>query len=214
MFSSFGLHCGSSSLGASCREALESHDLRERRRAKNFIGYSQDLQGVSMKKICKAVAVAVGILLATVPMAGHAWAQSLSSSRFCNAQLIRGVYGFTVEGAKLAGPPGTPTGSQKGIAMTEFDGHGGLSQIDAVTVDGTLVSDFTHPLATGTYKVNADCTGNFTLNFTDGRPPVNTSFVVVEGGWEIDTVVTSVGPPGAEQQGIIATTSIGKRRGF
>jgi hypothetical protein len=153
-------------------------------------------------------------LVATLMIAGPASAQSLPTSRSCNNWLIRGTYGFTIDGAKLAGPPGTPIGPQKGVAMTAFDGHGGLSQLDAVTVNGILVSDFTHPVATGTYHVRPDCTGTFTINFTDGRPPVNASLVVVGGGYEIDTVVTSVGPPGAEQQGIIATLSIGKRRFF
>lgn len=167
-----------------------------------------------MQRILKTGIVALTALIATVLAAGPARAQSLPTSRFCSNLLIRGTYGFTIEGAKLAGPPGTPTGLQEGVAMTQFDGHGGLSQLDAVTINGILVSDFTHPVATGTYQVNPNCTGNFTINFTDGRPPVNTSFVIVAGSYEIDAVVTSVGPPGAEQQGVIATRSIGKRLGF
>ncbi len=113
-----------------------------------------------------------------------------------------------MQGAKLAGPPGTPVGSQVGVAMADFDGQGNFTQIDAVTIGGVKVSDFTHTPATGTYMVNRDCTGNFTLNFTDGRPTVTTDFVVVENGNEIDTVVTSAGG----NQGILATGSIGKRR--
>ncbi len=167
-----------------------------------------------MKRMLNTGIAVVTTLLATILVVGPASAQSLPTSRFCNNFLIRGTYSFTIDGAKLAGPPGTPTGLQKGVAMTSFDGHGGLSQIDAVTINGILVSDFTHPLATGTYQVNSDCTGTFTLEFTDGRPPVNTSFVIAGAGREIDTVVTSVGPPGAEQQGVIATISIGKRRGL
>ena len=58
--------------------------------------------------------------------------------------------------------------------------------------------------------MNADCTGTFTIDFTDGRPPVTANFVVVEDGAEIDTVVTSAGG----QQGILSTRSIGKRRCF
>jgi hypothetical protein len=92
--------------------------------------------------------------------------------------------------------------------MTEFDGKGGLTQIDTVTVDGEVVADFTHTVATGTYAVNSDCTGSFTINFTDGRPPVVANLVVVEGGAEIDTVVISAG----RNQGVIASGSIGKRR--
>jgi hypothetical protein len=94
--------------------------------------------------------------------------------------------------------------------MAQFDGNGNFSQIDTVTIDGTVVADFTHTPATGTYTVNSDCTGTFTINFTDGRPPVVTSFIVVENGTEIDAVVTSAG--GA--QGILATSSVGKKRFF
>jgi len=92
--------------------------------------------------------------------------------------------------------------------MTEFDGRGGLTQIDTVTVSGEVVADFTHTPATGTYTVNSDCTGTFTINFTDGRPPVVANLVVVEGGSEIDSVVISAGG----NQGIIASGAIGKRR--
>jgi len=64
------------------------------------------------------------------------------------------------------------------------------------------------PVAAGTYTVNSDCTGTFTINFKDNRPTVVTNFVVVANGDEIDTVVISTGG----DQGILATGSIGKRR--
>src|ERR1700733_4461097 len=101
-----------------------------------------------------------------------------------------------------------PTGSQVGVAMSQFDGKGNFTQIDTVTINGEVVADFTHTPATGTYTVNSNCTGTFTIDFTDGRPPVTTSFVVVDNGSEIDTVVTSAGG----NEGILATSSIGKRR--
>ncbi len=149
----------------------------------------------------------MSVLLVLAGLFGASRGNAQSTSRFCNDWLITGVYGFTIEGAKLAGPG--PTGAQVGVALTEFDGRGGLKQIDAVTIGGVEVSDFTHPVATGTYTVNADCTGTFTINFTDGRPTVSTWFVVVDNGSEIDTVVAGV-PPGSA--GVIATRSIGKRR--
>jgi hypothetical protein len=143
------------------------------------------------------------MLLASAAL-GSARAQSTSSS--CTNRLIAGNYGFTIQGTKLGGLG--PTGQQVGVAMTEFDGKGNLTQIDTVTVAGEIVSDWTHTAATGTYSVNPDCTGTFTINFTDGRPPIVTNFVVVASGNEIDTVVTSAGG----SQGIVATGSIGKRR--
>lgn len=92
--------------------------------------------------------------------------------------------------------------------MTTFDGNGGLSQIDSVTVDGIAVSDFTHPRAMGTYSVNSDCTGTYTINFTDGRPPVTVDFVTSMNGTEIDGVVVA---PGG---GILSIAATGKKRFF
>jgi len=153
-----------------------------------------------MKRVVNVFSLAVLALV----VSGSGYAQSNSPA--CNNKLIAGNYGFAVQGTKLGGPG--PTGPQVGVAMTEFDGVGTLSQIDTITIAGEVVADFTHTAATGTYTVNSDCTGTFTINFTDGRPPIAANFVVVDGGDEIDTVVTSAG--GA--QGIIATGSVGKRR--
>lgn len=112
----------------------------------------------------KSMTKAMALILLALGALGSAGAQSVSPA--CNNKLIAGDYGFTIEGAKLAGPG--PTGAQVGVAMTEFDGRGGLSQIDSVTIGGIHVADFTHTPATGVYNVNPDCTGSFTINFTDG----------------------------------------------
>ena len=156
-----------------------------------------------MKKGVIIVAIVAGVLFS---QARHTQAQA--EDWRCNNDLIRGTYGFTVQGTKLGGLG--PTGQQVGVAITEFDGKGNLTQIDTVTIDGKVVADFSHTPATGTYTLNPNCTGTFTIDFTDGRPPVTTAFVVVYSGAEIDTVVTSAG--GA--QGILATGSVGKRRFF
>jgi len=129
-----------------------------------------------------------------------------SDSPACNNRIIAGNYGFTIEGNKLGGLG--PIGPMMGVAMTQFDGNGGLTQIDTVTINGVVVADFTHTPASGTYTVNSDCTGTFTINFTDNRPTVVTNFVVVEAGLEIDAVVINAGG----HTGILATRSIGKTR--
>lgn len=148
----------------------------------------------------KILVNSLALVLLTFGALASAYAQA------CSNRLISGTYGFTVQGNKLGGMG--PVGPMVGVALTQFDGIGGLTQIDTVTVAGEVVADFTHTPATGTYTVNPDCTGTFTLNFTDGRPPVVTNFVVVENGAEIDTVVISAGG----MQGILATGSIGKRK--
>jgi hypothetical protein len=155
-----------------------------------------------MKK--QMVTNAAALILLALATLDSGYAQSNSPA--CNNKLIAGNYAFTVQGTKLAGAG--PIGPMVGVAMTRFDGKGGLSQIDTVTIDGEVIADWTHPRATGTYSVSADCTGTFTINFKDNRPTVVTNFVVAANGNEIDTVVVSAGG----DQGILATGSIGKRR--
>ena len=152
-------------------------------------------------KLCTNVAA---LLLLAIAALGSASAQSDTPA--CNNRLIAGNYGVTIQGTKLAGPG--PTGPQVGVAAVQYDGKGNFTQIDTVTINGEVVADFTHTPATGTYTVNSNCTGTFTINFTDGRPTVTTNFVVVDSGNEIDTVVTSAGG----NQGVLATTSVAKRR--
>jgi len=125
-----------------------------------------------MKK--QLVTHAAALVMMTLAVLGSGYAQSNSNA--CNNKLIAGNYGFTVQGTKLGGAG--PTGPQVGVAMTQFDGKGGLSQIDTVTIDGEVVADWTHTRATGTYSVNSDCTGTFTITFTDNRPTVVANFVV------------------------------------
>jgi hypothetical protein len=160
-------------------------------------------EGTMNRKLFSNAAV---LTLLTFGSVGSGYA--LSDTEGCNNKLLSGHYGFTLQGTKFAVPgvPG-PTGLQVGVAMADFDGEGTFEQIDSVTIAGTATSDFTHTPAKGTYTVNPDCTGTFTIDFTDGRPPVVTSFVVVENGSEIDTVVTSV----AGKEGILSLGSVGKK---
>lgn len=143
----------------------------------------------------------IALALTVFGVVGSAFAEDTP----CTNHTLNGSYGFTVEGIKLAG--NGPVGPQKGVAMAEFDGNGTFTQTDTVVIDGIVVADFTHTPANGTYTVNSDCTGNFTIIFTDGRPPVATNFIVVNNGKEIDTVVTTV----AGNQGILTTSSVGKK---
>ena len=108
-----------------------------------------------------------GSVLVTLVSLGSGFAQSNSPA--CNNNLIKGNYRFAPSRAP-SWQAWVPTGPQVGVAMTQFDGKGNFTQIDTVTINGEVVADFTHTPATGTYTVNSDCTGNFTIDFTDGRP--------------------------------------------
>jgi hypothetical protein len=71
--------------------------------------------------------------------------------------------------------------------MTHFDGHGNLTQVDFATMNGVPSSPNWRP-ATGTYAVNADCTGSAVIVPAFG-PTINLRLVVFDGGDQVATVV-------------------------
>ena len=103
----------------------------------------------------------------------------------CSNRTIRGDYGFTIDGQILAGPR---TGLLRGVAMTHFDGQGGMSQVDFVTLNGIPSGTDWRP-ASGSYSVNADCTGKAEFTPNDGSPTIRLSFVIVDRGRQIRTAV-------------------------
>jgi hypothetical protein len=120
----------------------------------------------------------------------------------CSNQTLRGEYAFRVSGEVF-----TPNGivNRDGVAMTTFDGAGGLKQVDFVMANGVVVSGPTnlygfHDMESGSYTVNPDCTGSAQINFP--IPPHGTSgaviqlmFVIGDGGRTIHTIVSSLTPP-------------------
>ena len=90
----------------------------------------------------------------------------------CSDRTLRGDYAFAIDGTILTAP--SPL-LLRGVAMTHFDGHGNLSQVDFVTLNGVGGPDW-RP-ATGTYEINPDCTGSAQI-IPVGAPPVNLRLVV------------------------------------
>jgi hypothetical protein len=152
-------------------------------------------------------AVTAGIVLFLTGWTSPARAQDGDNDGCSNATLF-GDYGFTLHGESLgvlvpqtgAPPKLLPFASPllaDGVAMTRFDGHGNLTQVDFVMRNGTsaatpgtsLTSDGFRAGETGTYHVNSDCTGWFKLQFPD-TTEVDVAFVLARGGREIRTVVT------------------------
>jgi hypothetical protein len=105
----------------------------------------------------------------------------------CTDSTIRGTYAFTIHGQIF-----TPNGPIliDGIAKTTFDGEGNLTQVDAVAQNG-LIGQVWRP-GTGTYNVNADCTGTMTVA-NPGQPTLHLAIVVSVAGEQIHTVVADTG---------------------
>jgi hypothetical protein len=130
-------------------------------------------------------AMAVGLALAT--SGTRALRADDDAPKACSNRTLRGDYGFAIGGTILPPSP-APALLLRGLAMTHFDGHGNLSQVDFVTLNGVPSGSDWSP-ATGTYEVNPDCTGTAEIHFTDSRPTLNLRMVVVDGGRQIMNVV-------------------------
>ncbi len=115
----------------------------------------------------------------------------------CSNSKIRGTYAFTIHGQVLL--PGGSALLIDGLAKTTFDGNGNLTQLDAIAVNGNVAPGWASN--TGTYSVNPDCTGTFTV--TNGnQQPIHLQMIVAQSG---NTMHDMVIDPG------IATTAEAER---
>jgi hypothetical protein len=136
----------------------------------------------------------------------------------CSNATLNGDYGFTISGFQ-PNPDGT-TSPIKGIAITHFDGAGNLTQRDFVVTagvpnpaDGNSQTGFHFSTGeTGTYTINADCTGRAEIDLNAPVPSGSTGviklmLVVSNGGRSIHTVVSEITPPGATKPALNTTSS-------
>jgi hypothetical protein len=135
------------------------------------------------------VAIAVGFAaFAVVTLTGTVAAND--DGRGCNNRTLRGDYGILVSGIRGAGP-GT-TEQFVGTALRTYDGNGGFSQVD--NSHGQLTGTRRDVPATGTYEVNADCTGTSLIFFPGAPFPVETAFVIVDRGEQVNDAVMAPPP--------------------
>jgi hypothetical protein len=154
-----------------------------------------------------------------VPFVGLAFSSPARawSDEPCSAgnSILQGDYAFTVSGQVFM-PSGTI--ERQGIALTHFEGNGKFTQVDFVLASPLpagaptppkgqtdMVSGFTIN-ESGTYTVNPDCTGEFTITdagYTNsaGAPVsdgvIKVKFILSDHGRAIHTMVYSLQPPGA-----------------
>ncbi len=127
--------------------------------------------------VLPAAAAVCGLLVsATSSVADQA-------DRRCSNRTLLGDYGFAIEGEILG--PGIHI---RGLALQHYDGRGNITQVDHLVEEGTPPSQAWTP-GTGTYVVNADCTGAATINTPSNPFPVHLHFIVVKEGREILQVV-------------------------
>jgi hypothetical protein len=108
-------------------------------------------------------------------------------TKACTNRILHGDYGSSVEGVILPAPGvSLPI---RGVVMTHYDGKGNFTQVDHIVVNGAPPTMEWTP-GTGTYEVNADCTGTARIVPSTGGF-VNLVFVVVNDGKQVNAVVTA-----------------------
>jgi hypothetical protein len=81
-----------------------------------------------------------------------------ANARSCSLSGVAGTYGYTTSGS-------IPTlGAIAGVGHITLDSAGNLTGAQTVSFNGTIVPE----TLSGTYTVNADCTGTATINVYHG----------------------------------------------
>jgi hypothetical protein len=138
----------------------------------------------------------ISVALLTFALAASSTLTAHASA--CSNLTIKGTYAFTIHGTVFL-QGGAPPLLVDGLAKTTFDGGGNLTQLDAVAVNGNVAPGWR--LSIGTYSVNSDCTGTFTVSNGD-QPPIHAQFIVAQSGNTIHDMVIDPG---------FATTGEGER---
>lgn len=105
----------------------------------------------------------------------------------CSNASLQGTYGYTSTGT-ITAPPDI-AGPIAEVGTQFFDGRGNTTATATLSSNGTIV-----PLTiTGTYTVNPDCTGAFTLQVAPFGITVDVLFVIDDGWNEFRAIETDAG---------------------
>ena len=109
--------------------------------------------------------------------------------RECSNATLRGDYGRLSSGIRPAPANPALTESFVGTGLRTYDGQGAFTEVSSS--HGQISPPNRNTPGTGTYEVNADCTGT-SMIFIPGAPfPIETSFVIVDHGDEVKHAVIS-----------------------
>ncbi len=108
----------------------------------------------------------------------------------CSLRTLHGRYGGAANALVTTGPPPVSISATIPIAVLAvqtFDGTGNFSTSNTTNLGGLVFTS----TGSGTYAVNADCTGSVTFSL-DGEV-IHSSFVIVDHGKQLLSVSTDPG---------------------
>lgn len=107
--------------------------------------------------------------------------------RGCSNATLRGVFAQTDTGV-ITAPPAM-AGHFAGVSAVTFEGNGTMSATGIANVNGTII-----PVTQkGTYIVNPDCTGTYTVQISPIGLTGHAFFVIADGGNELRILPTDPG---------------------
>jgi hypothetical protein len=99
----------------------------------------------------------------------------------CSNATLKGAYSDQNTGTIVG------VGPFVGVNLDSFDGKGKLTIVGISSLNGSISAG----VETDTYHVNPDCTGTYTVS--GGGLTVDASFVIDQGGNELQIVITDSG---------------------
>lgn len=108
--------------------------------------------------------------------------------RHCSTETLEGCYATNISGSIVSNAPPTLIGPVADVGVLTFDGDGNVSQVSTSSLNGTINQNV-HLM--GTYTVNPDCTGSYTLQLQFG--PATSNFVIADEGREIEIINATTG---------------------
>ena len=102
-----------------------------------------------------AIAATVTLALGMAPLAK-------ADNKGCSNGTLKGTFAYTATGFIVAAP--APVGPYAEAGTQTFDGKGGITAAGMVSANGNVAP----APNTGTYTLNPDCTGTFTLQIAPG----------------------------------------------
>jgi hypothetical protein len=149
-----------------------------------------DIRTPVLRRAIQATVATGLVAMVVVSVPRGVMAEDDGRGRACSNATLRGDYGFVVGGIRGVGPGVTET--FVGIGLRTYDGDGRFTHIDSA--HGQLTGAARDREAFGTYEVNANCTGTATMNIPGVPFPIETSFVIVDGGRQVNEAVMSPQP--------------------
>jgi hypothetical protein len=147
-----------------------------------------------MNMTCKRLNVLSVVTFALLIMSGAARAAGE-----CSAATLQGTYAFGAHGellgildaAKTLHPLATPV-IIDGVAIQRFDGAGHFTRTDFLNTGGLPRAGQTefNPNQSGTYTVNADCTGTMHIVYDSGAV-LDAQIVIADNGRDIKGILSA-----------------------